>query len=150
MTDTPTKQVTQSKAENVPGTNPSEKKKKKKTNLTFVDLNSNHVNCDQSNRLCTISYCTYRKIQFNIEVITYYSNKYSYSYYAVIPRGTISLCQLRINLTMYINKNLIFTPKKELFSYLKIIIFIPSFIGSFCLIKLTKYFHLEQNFTKIN
>merc|ERR1711887_470166 len=120
MTDTPTKQVTQSKAENVPGTNPSEKKKKKKTNLTFVDLNSNHVNCDQSNRLYTISYCTYRKIQFNIEVINNYSNKNFYSYYAVIPRGTISLCQLRI-----------------------IFLFIPSFIGSFCLINKIRYFHLN-------
>merc|ERR1711971_519520 len=29
---------------------------------TFVDLNSNHVNCNQSNRLNTVSYCTYHKI----------------------------------------------------------------------------------------
>merc|ERR1712212_30973 len=118
-------------------------RQKIKTNLTFVDLNSNHVNCDQSNRLYTISYCTYRKIQFNIEVISNYSNKNFYSYYAVIPRGTISLCQLRIIFFYSILiKILIFTPKKNYNIILKVL-YIPSFIGSFCLINKIRYFHLN-------
>merc|ERR1739842_163787 len=82
--------------------------------LVAEESNSNHVNCNQSNRLNTVSYCTYHKILFNIEVISNYSNKNFYSYYAVIPRGTISLYQLRIIFLYFINNKINFYPKKRI------------------------------------
>merc|ERR1712218_304510 len=54
-------------------------------------------------RVVLKSYCRYSYIYFNIEVINNYSNKNFYNYYAVIPRGTISVCQNRI-----IKKSLLF------------------------------------------
>merc|ERR1712126_685926 len=72
-------------------------------------------------------------IYFNIEVINSYSNKNFYNYYAVIPRGTISVCQNRIIKKSLLIKALNFTPKKEFKKILIKRFIIPSFIGSFCL-----------------
>merc|ERR1711952_580213 len=52
-----------------------------------------------------------------IEVINNYSNKDFYNYYAVIPRGTISVCQNRIIKKSLLIKALNFTPKKEFKKY---------------------------------
>merc|ERR1711902_169394 len=50
-----------------------------------------------------------KKKKFNIEVINNYSNKNFYNYYAVIPRGTISVCQNRIIKKSLLIKALNFT-----------------------------------------
>merc|ERR1719220_3447862 len=75
-----------------------------------------------------------------MEVINNYSNKNFYNYYAVIPRGTISVCQNRIIKKSLLIKALILPQKKNLKILIKRFI-IPSFIGSFCLNNIFEYFH---------
>merc|ERR1711928_13209 len=64
-----------------------------------------------------------------------------YNYYAVIPRGTISVCQNRIIKKSLLIKALNFIPKKEFKKILIKRFIIPSFIGSFCLNNIFEYFH---------
>merc|ERR1712088_891226 len=84
--------------------------------------------------------------QFNIEVINNYSNKSFYNYYAVIPRGTISFYLNKDHLLLFYFNNFInFYPKKRIFLiYLKTV-FYSSFIGSFCLNIIFRYFHLNSH-----
>merc|ERR1712221_12888 len=70
-------------------------------------------------------------------------NKNFYNYYAVIPRGTISFYQKGSFTFIYINRMINFYPKKRIAMLFIIILYIPSFIGSFCLNKVSRYFHQD-------
>merc|ERR1719219_1896216 len=89
--------------------------------LIFIKCNSS----SRDNSIIIIK-ALIRIIVYDLDVINNYSNKSFYNYYAVIPRGTISF---------YLNKDHLL-----LFYFILRLFFIPSFIGSFCLNIIFRYF----------